>query len=56
MEPSWANGGAKPNVFPWLAPQVSFRYKPIKQLQVRGDVGFALSSGFFFGLSAGYGL
>jgi hypothetical protein len=54
-EPSWANGGSKPNIFPWLAPQVSFRYKPIKQLQTRFDTGFS-TSGFFFGLSAGYGL
>ena len=55
-EPSWANGGSKPNIFPWLSiPQLSFRYKPIKQLQTRVDAGFS-TSGFFFGLSAGYGL
>ena len=55
-EPSWANGGSKPNIFPWLSlPQLSFRYKPIKQLQTRFDTGFS-TSGFFFGLSAGYGL
>jgi hypothetical protein len=55
-EPSWANGGSKPSVFPWLAlPQFSFRYKPIKQLQTRFDLGFSVT-GFFFGLSAGYGL
>ena len=55
-EPSWANGGSKPFIFPWISlPQLSFRYKPIKQLQTRADVGFSLT-GFFFGLSAGYGL
>ncbi|MEO5725779.1 MAG: hypothetical protein ABI134_36215 [Byssovorax sp.] len=55
-EPSWANGGSKPNIFPWLSlPLLSFRYKPIKQLQTRFDTGFS-TSGFFFGLSAGYGL
>ncbi len=55
-EPSWANGGSKPMVFPWISlPQVSFRYKPIKQLQTRLDAGFSIT-GFFFGLSAGYGL
>ena len=54
-EPSWAHGGSKPLVFPWLAPQVSLRYKPIKQLQTRLDLGFS-TSGFFFGLSASYGL
>ncbi len=55
-EPSWANGGYKFNIFPWISlPQLSFRYKPIKQLQTRFDTGFS-TSGFFFGLSAGYGL
>lgn len=55
-EPSWVNGGAKPSVFPWISfPQVSFRFKPIKQLQVRADAGLAIT-GVFFGMSAGYGL
>lgn len=55
-EPSWANGGSKPLLFPWIAiPQVSFRYKPIKQLQTKLDTGFS-TAGFFFGFSAGYGL
>ena len=55
-QPSWANGGSKPNIFPWVSlPQLSFRYKPMKQLQTRFDTGFS-TSGFFFGLSAGYGL
>jgi hypothetical protein len=54
-EPSWANGGSKPVIVPWLAvPQFSFRYKPVKQLQVRGDVGWSLS-GFFFGMTHSYG-
>jgi hypothetical protein len=54
-EPSWIDGGSKPVVFPWLSiPQLSFRAKPIKQLQIRADVGFSIS-GFFFGLSSGYG-
>lgn len=55
-EPSWAAGGSKPVVFPWIAlPQLSFRYKPIKQFQARLDLGFS-TSGFFFGLGASYGL
>lgn len=55
-ESSWANGGSKPFIFPWISlPQVSFRYKPVKEAQVRFDTGFSLT-GFFFGLSAGYGL
>lgn len=55
-EKSWANGGSKPIIFPWVSlPQLSFRYKPIKQVQIRFDTGWSLS-GFFFGLSGGYGL
>jgi hypothetical protein len=55
-EPSWVDGGSKPVVFPWISlPQLSFRYKPIKQLQTRADVGFSIT-GFYFGLSAAYGL
>jgi hypothetical protein len=55
-DPSWANGGSKPFIFPWLSiPQVSFRYKPIKQFQARADLGFSVT-GFYFGLSAAYGL
>ncbi|RLB54998.1 MAG: hypothetical protein DRI90_19785 [Deltaproteobacteria bacterium] len=56
-EPSWANGGSKPFIFPYIAiPQLSFRFKPIKQFQARFDTGFAISTGFFLGLSAAYGL
>ena len=55
-EPSWANGGDKPNVFPWIAvPQIAVRWKPIKQLQTKLGLGFS-TSGFFFDLSASYGL
>ena len=55
-EPSWAGGGSKPLIFPWIAlPQISLRYKPIKQFQTKLDLGFS-TSGFFFGLSASYGL
>ena len=55
-EASWVNGGSKPFIFPWLAlPQVSFRFKPVKQFQARADLGFSVT-GFYFGLSAAYGL
>ena len=55
-QPSWANGGSKPMIFPWLAlPAISFRYKPIKQFQTKLDLGFS-TSGFYLGLSASYGL
>ena len=55
-EPSWANGGSKPNIFPLINfPQLGVRYKPMKQLETRLGVGFSLT-GFWFGLSANYGL
>jgi hypothetical protein len=54
-EPSWIGGGSKPLIFPWIAlPQASFRYKPLKFLQARVDLGLALSSGFYFGGSIDY--
>lgn len=54
-EPSWANSGSKPILFPWLALQTGFRFKPTKQFVTRLDLGFG-TSGFFFGLGADYGL
>jgi hypothetical protein len=55
QEGYWGSG-QKPVVIPWLAaPQISFRYKPIKQFQTRLDLGFS-ASGFYFGLSGSYGL
>jgi len=54
-EPSWANGGSKPIVFPWLALQTGLRFKPSKSFAARLDLGFG-TSGFFLGLGADYGL
>jgi hypothetical protein len=55
-EANWFNGGPVPVIFPHIAiPQLSLRYKPIKQLETRLSVGFSLT-GFWFGLSADYGL
>lgn len=55
-EVSWASGGSKPFIFPWIGlPQLSFRFKPIKQLHLRADLGFSIS-GFFFGFAGAYGL
>jgi hypothetical protein len=54
-EPSWANGGSKPIIFPWLAIQTGFRVKPHRNFVGRIDLGFG-TSGFFFGLGADYGL
>jgi hypothetical protein len=54
-EPSWANGGSKPILFPWLVLQTGFRYKPHRNFIARFDAGFG-TSGFFLGLGADYGL
>ncbi len=54
-EASWANGGSKPILFPWLALQTGFRIKPTKHFVTRIDLGFG-TSGFFVGLGADYGL
>lgn len=54
-EPSWAGGGSKPILFPWLALQTGLRYKPHRNFAARFDAGFGLS-GFFFGVGADYGL
>lgn len=54
-EPSWADGGSKPIIFPWLVAQTGFRYKAAKQFVARFDAGFG-TSGFFIGLGADYGL
>ncbi|MEO8902403.1 MAG: hypothetical protein ABI627_12825, partial [Polyangiaceae bacterium] len=45
-EPSWANGGSKPVVFPWLVLQTGLRYKPHRNFIARLDAGFG-TSGFF---------
>jgi hypothetical protein len=55
VEPNWFQGGAVPVIFPHIAGQVGLRYKPIKQLETRLDLGISLT-GFWFGLSADYGL
>jgi hypothetical protein len=55
-EPSWANGGSKPIIFPWLSVQTGFRFKPAKQFMMRLDVGWNLLNGPFFGIAANYGL
>ena len=55
-EPSWANGGSKPIIFPWLSVQTGLRFKPVKQFAARLDVGWNLLNGPFFGIAANYGL
>ncbi len=53
VEPSWANGGSKPVVFPYLAlPHIGVEVMPIEQFMIRLDTGFSIT-GFFVGLGAG---
>ena len=54
-EPSWANGGSKPIIFPWLALQTGLRFKPHRNFVARLDLGLG-TSGFFFGLGLDYGI
>ncbi|MGA2450064.1 MAG: hypothetical protein ABTD50_15395 [Polyangiaceae bacterium] len=56
VEPNWFNGGSVPIIFPniWF-PTLGVRYKPIKMFETRLQAGFSLT-GFWFGLSADYGL
>ncbi len=54
-EPSWADGGSKPIIFPWLVAQTGFRYKPHRNFAARLDAGFG-TTGFFVGLAGNYGL
>jgi hypothetical protein len=55
-EPSWANGGSAPIIFPWLSLQTGVRFKPSKQIMGRIDIGWNLLNGPFFGLALNYGL
>jgi hypothetical protein len=56
VEKNWLQGGAVPVIFPHIAiPQFALRYKPIKEVETRLSLGFSLT-GFWFGLSADYGL
>jgi hypothetical protein len=56
-EPSWANGGSKPNIFPRILLHLAgLRVKPIKQMEARVGLGFSLTEGFWLGISGDYGL
>lgn len=55
VEPTWADGGSSPVVFPWIAGQLGLRYKVHKNFVARLEGGYAISS-FFVGLGADYGL
>lgn len=56
-EPNWfdGGGGSVPTVFPWISlPILGFRFKPIKELEMRLNGGFSIT-GFFFNFAAYYG-
>jgi hypothetical protein len=56
VEKNWFGGGSVPVFFPHISfPELGLRYKPIKQLETRLQVGFSLT-GFFLQLSGSYGL
>lgn len=55
-EPSWANGGSQPVIFPWLALQTGIRFKPTHDFAARFELGWNLLNGPFFGLAGQYGL
>ncbi|HEV8549488.1 MAG TPA: hypothetical protein VGQ57_10680 [Polyangiaceae bacterium] len=54
-EPSWANGGSKPMLFPWLAIQTGLRIKPDPKFVARFDVGLGFGQ-VWFGIGADYGI
>jgi len=55
-EPSWFNGGKKPNVYASFGPQIGMRFKPGKPFMARLNVGWDIFQGPFFGLNGSYGL
>ena len=54
-EPSWASGGSKPILFPWLAIQTGLRIRPDPKFVARLDVGIGFGQ-IWFGIGADYGL
>jgi hypothetical protein len=54
-EPSWADGGSKPILFPWIAIQTGLRIKPDPKFVARFDVGIGFGQ-LWFGVGADYGL
>ncbi|HVR18051.1 MAG TPA: hypothetical protein VMS65_00095 [Polyangiaceae bacterium] len=54
-EPSWASGGSKPIIFPWIAIQTGLRWKPHRNFVGRLDAGIGLGQ-FFLGVGADYGI
>jgi hypothetical protein len=55
VEPSWADGGSSPLIFPWLAGQIGLRYKAHRNFVAHVEAG-VMPTGAFVGLGADYGL
>ncbi|MEN9581281.1 MAG: hypothetical protein RJA70_4290 [Pseudomonadota bacterium] len=55
IEPTWADGGDSPLVFPWLAGQLGLRYKMHRNFVARVELGI-MPTGAFAGVGAAYGL
>lgn len=54
-EPTWADGGSSPLIFPWMAANIGLRYKAHKNFVGRVELGL-MPTGAFVGLAADYGL
>ncbi len=52
---SWADGGSKPLVFPWVSVQAGLRWKPTPALATHVDVGIGTGA-IYFGAGVDYGL
>jgi hypothetical protein len=55
VEPSWADGGSSPIIFPWIAANIGLRYKVAREFAMRVDAGLMLT-GAFIGVGADFGL
>jgi hypothetical protein len=55
VEPTWADGGSSPLIFPWMAANFGLRYKAHKNFVGRVELGL-MPTGAFVGIGADYGL
>jgi hypothetical protein len=55
-EPSWFNGGKKPNFYASFGPQIGVRFKPDHRFMARLNLGWDIFQGPFFGLNGSWGL
>ncbi len=55
VEPSWADGGSSPLVFPWVSGNFGMRYKAHKNFVLHAELGL-MFTGAFLGAGVQYGL